>query len=189
MAKQICVSLDYDLNKIILEIRRALQVLDITRGSNMRHSNTEGAKESGPSKEEVEAQIRDLWKYIDTRIPSEIWGKLNQQVRKAYSTKRKKYYEGKRNKQNEESRASENTSNGTRNVRFSNGDGASPEGPTSILRGSNTQNGESQGGGNADSPVLPSNSTRIRNLVSTSENTNTRNCEKNSTNLVVSLNF
>ena len=166
MAKQICVSLDYDLNKIILEIRRAIQVLENTVGSNVRHSNTEGVKETGMSKDEVEAQIRDLWKYVDTRIPPEIWGKLNQQVRKAYGSKRKKYHEGRRNKQNEESRASENTSNGTRNVRFSNGDGAPAEGPTSILRGRNTQNEEPLSGGNADNPVLPSNSTRIRNLVS-----------------------
>ena len=67
MAKQICVSLDYDLSKIILEVRRALQVLDITLGSNVRHSNTEGVKEPGLSKEEVESQIRDLWKYIKTK--------------------------------------------------------------------------------------------------------------------------
>ena len=82
MAKQICVSLDYDLKKIILEVRKALQVLDITLGSNIRHSNTEGVKEPGLSKEEVEGQIRDLWKYIDTKVPSEIWGKLNQQPSK-----------------------------------------------------------------------------------------------------------
>ena len=87
-------------------------------------------------------------------------------MRKAYGTKRKKYHEGKRNKQNEESRVSENTSNGTHNVRFSNGDGAPTEGPASILRGGNIQNEENQGGGNTENPVLPSNSTRIRNLVS-----------------------
>ena len=42
MAKQICISLDYNLNKIILEVRRALQVLDPVAGSNVRHSNTAG---------------------------------------------------------------------------------------------------------------------------------------------------
>ena len=45
MAKQICVSLDYDLKKIILEVRKALQVLDITLGSNIRHSDTPTRKE------------------------------------------------------------------------------------------------------------------------------------------------
>lgn len=173
MAKQICISLDYDLGKVILEIRtRALQAgtSHPTWKQCVTLHNTEGTKNSDPTKEEIEKEIQGLWKYVDQKVPPEIWGSLSAQVRKAYGNKRRKYHKGKKNNPGREPQMNENSNNGTRNICFSNGEGNPTEGPSLIvLRNNGNQSGETQGRENVGSPILPSNLMHIRNLVSTKQ--------------------
>ena len=163
MAKQICISLDYDLNKIILEVRRALQALDPTASSNVRHSNTEEPKKHTPTTEEIEQEVQGLWKYVDQKVPPDIWGNLHRKVRKTYINKRRAYLDSKKSNSTPDGN---NGSNGMRNVRFANREDPSGGSPPSILRNGGSTDSGAQGGESAGTPILPSNAARIRNLIS-----------------------
>ena len=163
MAKQICISLDYDLNKIVLEVRRALQALDPIAGSNVRHSNTEEPKKRTPTPGEIEQEVQGLWKYVDQKVPPDVWGNLHKKVRKTYIDKRRAYLDSKKSYPTPDGN---NGDNGTRNVRFANGEDPSGGSPPSILRNRVSTDSGSQGGESAGTPILPSNAARIRNLIS-----------------------
>ena len=163
MAKQICILLDYDLNKIILKVQRALQALDPIASSNVRHSNTEEPKKRTLTAEEVEQEVQGLWKYVDQKVPPDIWGNLHRKVRKTYIDKGRAYLDSKKSNPTPDG---SNSNNSTHNVRFANGEDPSGGSPPLILRNRGSTDSRAQGGESAGTLILPSNAAHIRNLIS-----------------------
>ena len=47
----------------------------------MRHSNTEEPKKRTPTVEEIEQEVQGLWKYVNQKVPPDIWGNLHRKVK------------------------------------------------------------------------------------------------------------
>ena len=62
----------------------------------MRHSNTEEPKKRTPTPGEIEQEVQGLWKYVDQKVPLDIWGNLHRKVRKTYIDKRRAYLDSKK---------------------------------------------------------------------------------------------
>ena len=108
----------------------------------MRHSNTEEPKKRTPTVEEIEQEVQGLWKYVNQKVPPDIWGNLHRKVRKTYIDKRRAYFDSKKSNPTTDG---DNSDNSTRNIRFANGEDPSGGSPPSILCNGGSMDSGAQG--------------------------------------------
>ena len=173
-ARYLCESLEYDLNRSITEIRRAI----ISRRSGTAHVNIQRSRNTETAQDHSK-ELDGLSKYLGGRIPSDVWSRMSTSLKKAW--RRKNWSWKKTNGVDDRSTASQERSvnhgesvpiehtleEPSPQVRFAseqsqntNGNDREP-----ILR--NGRNGGDRGGGDRNGgPLLPSNTTRIQHLLS-----------------------